>query len=154
MSLVASFGTALLPEEYGGPTAPELTDRVERYLRQLPATSRVAMRAVEMARYVRHHYPQVKILARAFDVNHLYLLNKAGVDIAVREMFEGSLELGKAALKSIGLHPFKVEKMSQAFRKHDESGLESLYELCEDIGATASELAGLQPCWVLRCLRG
>ena len=42
---LASFGTALLPEEYGGPTAPELTDRVERYLRQLPTTSRVAMRA-------------------------------------------------------------------------------------------------------------
>lgn len=45
MSLVASFGTALLPEEYGGPPAPELAARVERYLRQLPATSRVAMRA-------------------------------------------------------------------------------------------------------------
>jgi choline dehydrogenase-like flavoprotein len=42
---LASFGTALLPEEYGGPTAPELTDRVERYLRQLPTTSRVAIRA-------------------------------------------------------------------------------------------------------------
>ncbi|WP_322858643.1 GMC family oxidoreductase [Mycobacterium europaeum] len=40
----ASFGTALLPEEYGGPAAPELTQRVERYLRQLPTTSRVAMR--------------------------------------------------------------------------------------------------------------
>ncbi|EFG76536.1 GMC oxidoreductase [Mycobacterium parascrofulaceum ATCC BAA-614] len=45
MSLVASFGTALLPEEYGGPAAPELAARVERYLRQLPAASRVAMRA-------------------------------------------------------------------------------------------------------------
>ncbi|OCB17259.1 oxidoreductase [Mycobacterium malmoense] len=45
MSLLASFGTALLPEEYGGPPAPELAARVERYLRQLPATSRVAMRA-------------------------------------------------------------------------------------------------------------
>ncbi|ORB73991.1 GMC family oxidoreductase [Mycobacterium scrofulaceum] len=45
MSLVASFGTALLPEEYGGPAAPELAARVERYLRQLPTTSRVAMRA-------------------------------------------------------------------------------------------------------------
>ena len=53
MSLVAerarasltSFGTALLPEEYGGPPAPELADRVERYLRRLPTASRVAMRA-------------------------------------------------------------------------------------------------------------
>lgn len=73
-------------------------------------------RAVEMVEHVRRHYPQVKILARAYDVYHLYLLNKAGVDIAVREMFDGSFEIGKAALKAIGKHPFKVEKMSQAFR--------------------------------------
>lgn len=86
-------------------------------------------RAVEMVEYVRRHYPHVKTLARAYDVNHLYLLNKAGVDIAVREMFEGSLEVGKAALKAIGMHPFKVEKMSQAFRRHDQAGLDSLYDL-------------------------
>jgi voltage-gated potassium channel Kch len=89
-------------------------------------------RVIEMVEHIRRHYPQVIILARAFDVNHLYLLNKAGVDIAVREMFDGSLELGKAALKAVGLHPFKVEKMSQAFRKHDEAGLESLYELWDE----------------------
>jgi len=50
-------------------------------------------------------------------VNHLYLLNKAGVDIAVRELFDASLEVGKEALKAVGTHPFKVEKMSQAFRR-------------------------------------
>jgi hypothetical protein len=43
-------------------------------------------------------------------VNHLYLLNKAGADIAVRELFDASLELGKEALVAIGMHPFKVEK--------------------------------------------
>ncbi len=41
----ASFGTALLPEEYGGPTPAQLVDRVDRYLTRLPATSRLAMRA-------------------------------------------------------------------------------------------------------------
>jgi voltage-gated potassium channel Kch len=100
-------------------------------------------RAVEMVGYIRRHYPQVKILARAFDVNHLYLLNKAGVDVAVREMFDGSLELGKAALRAVGLHPFKVEKMSQAFRKHDEAGLDSLYELWDENTEMASNKAFL-----------
>ena len=95
-------------------------------------------RAVEMVEHIRRHYPQVRTLARAYDVNHLYLLNKAGVDIAVREVFEGSLELGKAALKAVGLHPFKVEKMSQAFRRHDEAGLDSLYELWDE----NTEMAG------------
>ncbi|MBT3013545.1 MAG: monovalent cation:proton antiporter-2 (CPA2) family protein [Candidatus Thiodiazotropha sp. (ex Lucina aurantia)] len=100
-------------------------------------------RTVEMVEHVHRHYPQIKILARAFDVNHLYLLNKAGVDIAVREMFDGSLELGKAALNAVGLHPFKVEKMSQAFRKHDEAGLDSLYELWDENTEMASNKAFL-----------
>ena len=100
-------------------------------------------RAVEMVEHVLRHYPQVKILARAYDVNHLYLLNKAGVDIAVREMFDGSLEIGKADLKAVGMHPFKMEKMSQTFRKHDQTGLDNLYELWDENTATSSNKAYL-----------
>ena len=100
-------------------------------------------RAVEMVEHVRRHYPQVKILARAFDVNHLYLLNKAGVDLAVREMFDGSLELGKEALKTLGMHPFKVEKMSRAFRRHDHAGLDNLYELWDENTAMSRNRAYL-----------
>ncbi|MGE2817012.1 GMC family oxidoreductase N-terminal domain-containing protein [Mycobacterium heidelbergense] len=43
--LAASFGTALLPEEHGGPPPAQLADRVDRYLARLPATSRLALRA-------------------------------------------------------------------------------------------------------------
>ena len=42
---VASFGTALLPEEHGGPPPAQLTGRVDRYLARLPTTSRLAVRA-------------------------------------------------------------------------------------------------------------
>ena len=100
-------------------------------------------RAVELVEHVRRHHPQVHILARAFDVNHLYLLYKAGADVAVREVFDGSLEIGKAALKAVGLHPFKVEKMSQSFRRHDKAGLESLYELWDEDVEMASNKAFL-----------
>ena len=100
-------------------------------------------RAVELVKHIRRHHPQVQTLARAYDVNHLYLLNKAGVDIAVREMFDGSLEIGKAALKVLGMHPFKVEKMSQSFRQHDQAGLDSLYELWDEDTENASNKAFL-----------
>ena len=100
-------------------------------------------RALEMVEHIRRHYPEVKILARAFDVNHLYLLNKAGVDIAVREVFDSSLELGKATLRAVGVHPFKVEKMSMAFRKHDEDGMNTLYELWDENTEMASNKAYL-----------
>jgi Kef-type K+ transport system membrane component KefB/voltage-gated potassium channel Kch len=89
-------------------------------------------RAMEMIKHVRGHYPQVRILARAFDVNHLYLLRKAGVDLAERELFEASLKLGAEALKVLGVHPFKVEKMVRAFRRHDASGLDQLYDLWDE----------------------
>jgi choline dehydrogenase-like flavoprotein len=41
----AAFGAALLPEECGGPSPAQLVERVERYVAQLPATSRLAVRA-------------------------------------------------------------------------------------------------------------
>jgi hypothetical protein len=42
---LASFGTALLPEEHGGPSPAVLVDRVDRYLARMPSTSRLALRA-------------------------------------------------------------------------------------------------------------
>jgi CPA2 family monovalent cation:H+ antiporter-2 len=89
-------------------------------------------RAIRMIEHVKRHYPGVKVLARAFDVHHLYRLNKAGADLAVREVFDGSLRLGTEALKALGMHPFKVEKMSRAFRRHDQTGLDQLYELWDE----------------------
>ena len=41
----ATFGTALLPEEHGGPSPALLVNRVDRYLARLPATSRLGLRA-------------------------------------------------------------------------------------------------------------
>ncbi|OBK10671.1 GMC family oxidoreductase [Mycobacterium asiaticum] len=41
----ASFGTALLPEEHGGPSPDQFATRVDRYLDRMPATSRLAVRA-------------------------------------------------------------------------------------------------------------
>lgn len=89
-------------------------------------------RSVEMAEHVRRSHPRIKIFARAFDVNHLYLLKKAGVDVAVREVFDSSLALAVDVLKNLDRHPFKVEKMAQAFRRHDETGLEQLYEVWDE----------------------
>ncbi len=129
---------------YGDATRPELLQAAGiETARAIIIAIDDRERAVEMVEHVRRHYPQVKILARAYDVNHLYLLNKAGVDLAVREMFDASMEIGKAALKAVGMHPFRVEKMSQAFRRHDQAGLDSLYELWDEDTAMSSNKAFL-----------
>ncbi|HCS91706.1 MAG: potassium transporter [Thiohalocapsa sp. PB-PSB1] len=89
-------------------------------------------RAVEMVEYVSREYPNVQIVARAYDVNHLYLLRKAGAELALREVFDSSLKTSGAVLRALGVHPFKVEKMLRAFRRHDEDGLEQLYEYWDE----------------------
>ena len=86
-------------------------------------------RAVGLVEYLRRELPDLCILARAFDVDHLYLLRTAGADVALREVFDASLELGAATLTALGRHPFEVEKLKRAFRKHDLETLDELYEL-------------------------
>ncbi|MES9993834.1 MAG: monovalent cation:proton antiporter-2 (CPA2) family protein [Candidatus Thiodiazotropha sp.] len=143
IDMLSKFG---VKSYYGDATRPELLEAAG-----IDSASAIVIaiddreRAVEMVEHVRRHYPQVKTLARAYDVRHLYLLRKAGVDIAVREMFEGSMEAGKAILKAVGMHPFKVEKLSQAFRRHDQAGVDKLYEFWDvdtDIGRNRAYLAG------------
>jgi Kef-type K+ transport system membrane component KefB len=89
-------------------------------------------RAVQLVEYLRREYPHLRIIARAYDVDHLYLLKKAGADLAVRELFASSLQAGGAVLQALGVHPFRVEKMQRAFRRHDEESLEQLYELWDE----------------------
>lgn len=88
--------------------------------------------AVELVEQIKKHHPHIKILARAYDVGHLYLLKKAGVDYAIREVFDSSVETGSLALNLLGIHPFKVTKMVRAFRRHDLEGVEHLYELWDE----------------------
>ena len=54
------------------------------------------------------------------------------MDLAVREMFDGSPALGTEVLKTLGMHRFKVAKMAQAFRRHDQAGMDQLYELWDE----------------------
>lgn len=143
-SIIDTLGKVGIKSYYGDASRPELL-----HAAGIESAQAIVIaiddpgRNVEMVEHIRRHYPDLKILSRAFDVNHLYLLNKAGADIAVREMFESSVLLARATLQSIGLHPYQVEKMSRAFRQHDQSGLDKLYELWDENVATASNKAYL-----------
>jgi CPA2 family monovalent cation:H+ antiporter-2 len=86
-------------------------------------------RAVALVEYIKREYPKVRVIARAFDMDHLYLLRRAGADAALREVFDASLEVGAETLRALGQHPFQVEKLVRAFRRHDRETLDDLYEL-------------------------
>lgn len=85
-------------------------------------------RAVELAKYIKHTYPHVKILARAYDRGHHYALKSVGADIIISETYHSALKMGTEALKEVGFHPFKVEQLKAAFLDVEAKSKEGLYQ--------------------------
>jgi glutathione-regulated potassium-efflux system ancillary protein KefC len=87
---------------------------------------------VNIARQVKQAYPQVKILARAWDMIHAYELLDAHLDYIERETFEGALQLGQHALQELGFSPGRAERLAAKFRQHDNQSLQKIYEVHKD----------------------
>lgn len=84
--------------------------------------------ATELVKYVKHTYPKVKILARAFDRGHNYLLRQAGADYIESETFHSALEMGTETLRCMGLHPFHVEQQRNTYLKVENESSDKLYK--------------------------
>ncbi|MFC1235503.1 monovalent cation:proton antiporter-2 (CPA2) family protein [Vibrio sp. F74] len=81
----------------------------------------------ELVEYVKHTYPNVKIIARAFDRGHSYALRLAGADTIISETYFSALEAGKQALKDVGFHPFQVEQQKNAFVAIENLGADKMF---------------------------
>jgi glutathione-regulated potassium-efflux system protein KefB len=88
--------------------------------------------ALETARYVRKHYPQVRILARARNRTNVFDFMDMEID-AVRETFFSALRLGEKALLELGFGPLQAHRAVRRFRKHDEARLLESYPMRHDI---------------------
>ncbi|MGI2259453.1 monovalent cation:proton antiporter-2 (CPA2) family protein [Shewanella sp. GXUN23E] len=84
--------------------------------------------SVELVRYVKHSYPQVQILARAFDRGHGYQLRQAGADVIESETYYSALEIGASALRKLGCHPFLVEQQKEVFKRIEDRQSDELYQ--------------------------
>ncbi|GHA76043.1 glutathione-regulated potassium-efflux system protein KefC [Formosimonas limnophila] len=71
------------------------------------------LKIVEMAQ---RHFPHLQIIARAYDVRHYYDLRKLGVTVAERELFEGSLRLGRQCLQMMGVDSYEAREFADSFR--------------------------------------
>lgn len=88
----------------------------------------------EIVHHVHRAHPGAVIIARAYDRMHLYELREAGADIVVREVFESSIDAGRQALVSMGMHPFSAERMARAFRRHDTEMIDTMAEAWNEEG--------------------
>lgn len=73
--------------------------------RAVAITVDTAATAARIARAIREHFPELTIIARAHDLSNAEVLEQAGVDMAVPETLEASLQLGVAVLTECGRPP-------------------------------------------------
>jgi monovalent cation:proton antiporter-2 (CPA2) family protein len=97
-------------------------------------------RAVELTRFLRHKYPRLGILARAFDQIHYYQLRQAGADYIIKETYHGALQLGGEVLTRIGFHPFRAEQLKRTFLAVEDETVEGMYQ-----SWVSSSESGLSP---------
>ncbi|TAL30927.1 MAG: potassium transporter [Phenylobacterium sp.] len=76
-------------------------------------------KAVELVKAATDYFPNLTILARAYDRRHAYELVRVGGDEVVRETFESAMLFGKKALLRLGLSDRRANKAVTVFREHD-----------------------------------
>jgi glutathione-regulated potassium-efflux system ancillary protein KefC len=74
----------------------------------------------------REHFPKLKIVARARNIQHYLELRARGVEIIERESFESSLLAGRKALEVLGVAPFEAKEYADRFRRHNYKMLDAI----------------------------
>ncbi|MFE3838410.1 monovalent cation:proton antiporter-2 (CPA2) family protein [Pseudogemmobacter sonorensis] len=81
-----------------------------------PGARAAVTRIVEI---VRHEFPLVPVLARAFDREHALELVALGADYQIRETFESALSMGREALVRLGDSPEAADETMARIRGRD-----------------------------------
>jgi glutathione-regulated potassium-efflux system ancillary protein KefC len=90
-----------------------------------------AQGVVDTARYLRQHYPKVKIVARARSRTEAIALRQLGVP-EVRETYGSALHTARQALELLGEGAYAARKAAFQFRDHDEQMMIEQLALGED----------------------
>jgi len=94
--------------------------------------------SLRLAEVVREHFPQVKLVARARNVQHYYALRDRGVDLIERETLDAALMSGRSVLTELGWHPHHARQMAQRFRRHLVEQVERMHPHHRDEEALVS----------------
>jgi glutathione-regulated potassium-efflux system ancillary protein KefC len=83
----------------------------------------------QLARAAKKHFPRLRVLARARDMQHLFALRDLGVDLVERETWLSALKLGESALATISGDGARAAQAVRTFAEHDEEVLAKLYDV-------------------------
>lgn len=125
----------------GDPTRPELLKAAGiAKARVLVVALDDPENTIKMVRQVRKVRPDLHIVARANDRNHVYELYQAGANDIVRELFDSSLRAGRYVLENMGLSEYEAAQAEQTFYSHDRRVVRELADFWEQ-GVPASQNA-------------
>ncbi len=77
----------------------------------------------QMVHHVSEHHPNVHIVARAVDRNHVYDLYAAGCRDIIRETYDSSMRMGRSAFEAMGISRDNAEELVAAFTEADRKGM-------------------------------
>lgn len=82
-----------------------------------------------LVKYAIASFPDVHVLARAKDRNHVYELWSYGCRDVVRETYDSSLRMGRSAFVALGMDHQRAQAMTDAFEVMDRSSMREVAEL-------------------------
>jgi CPA2 family monovalent cation:H+ antiporter-2/glutathione-regulated potassium-efflux system protein KefB len=130
VDVVRRFGNKVY---FGDPTRPDVLRAAGAETAKLIVVAlgdmEAVLRTVDVAK---RNFPDMRILARARNRRHTFLLMDRAVDGLVRDTFYSSLELGRMALTSLGIEDEAAARSVELFREHDERTLEANHAIYRD----------------------
>ncbi|MEO0439899.1 MAG: monovalent cation:proton antiporter-2 (CPA2) family protein [Pseudomonadota bacterium] len=77
----------------------------------------------KLVQYAVHHYPNLHVIARACDRDHVYELWSVGCRDIIRETYDSSLRMGRSAFEAIGISRETADEMVGIFRDADRKSM-------------------------------
>lgn len=88
-----------------------------------------AKNSTKLIQVAKKHFPHLKIVANAIDRETAFEMMDLGLDNIHRELFGSALELGQAAMRELGIDPYKAHRLALIFKKKDQEMMPELYAL-------------------------
>ncbi|MBO9467914.1 cation:proton antiporter [Tropicibacter sp. R15_0] len=80
-------------------------------------------RITELAKYLHKHHPDLHVVARAVDRNHVYDLWHAGCRDIIRESYDSSMRMSRSAFEALGLSRYQAQSMVDTFNDMDRKSM-------------------------------
>ncbi|MFI8317874.1 glutathione-regulated potassium-efflux system protein KefC [Kosakonia cowanii] len=82
--------------------------------------------SLHLTELAKEHFPHLRIIARARDVDHYIRLRQMGVEDPERETFEAALKTGRQALEGLGLGAYEARERADRFRRFNHDMIEEM----------------------------